>query len=65
MFRRLMPAVCATCKESVPRAAAGRCPSCRTDFSSAAPITRTYRRRQVPVREQERIAAPRDPRRLP
>lgn len=35
MHRRFIPAVCQRCDEPVPRAAAWRCPSCRTEFIAA------------------------------
>lgn len=34
MFRALLPPVCPQCGANVPRAAARRCPSCRTPFLS-------------------------------
>jgi len=32
MFRAALPSVCPQCGEKVPRAAARRCPHCRTPF---------------------------------
>lgn len=69
MHRRFIPAHCAHCGAAVPRAAAGRCPSCRTDFAAANAPHRPEPRRLAPdrpaLREKDRIATPRDPRRLP
>lgn len=69
MFRRFIPTICASCGEQVPRAAAGRCPTCRKDFVPMVPAGWIDPRRRTKVRavtrEKERIAAPRDPRRLP
>lgn len=64
MFRRFIPAVCASCGELLPRAAAGRCPTCRKDFTPIVPAGWIAPRRPA-IREKERIAAPRDPKRLP
>jgi regulator of nucleoside diphosphate kinase len=69
MYRRFIPAVCETCRQPVPRAAAWRCPSCRTEFTTVV-TTRPGRPRRgladrPAIRAKDRIAAPRDPRRLP
>ncbi|WP_333828247.1 hypothetical protein [Pararhodobacter sp.] len=64
MFRRFIPPVCAGCGALIPRAAAGRCPACRKDFTSAV-STGGIAPRHPAMREKERIAAPRDPKRLP
>lgn len=69
MFRRFIPTICASCGEPLPRAAAGRCPICRKDFTPIAPAGWIAQRRpgklREVTREKERITAPRDPRRLP
>lgn len=69
MFRRFIPAICASCGEPLPRAAAGRCPTCRKDFTPDVPAGWIDPRRPTNARavtlEKERITAPRDPRRLP
>lgn len=35
MSHRKIPAYCAECGAAIPRAAAGRCPSCRVEFAPA------------------------------
>lgn len=68
MLRRFIPAYYAQCGAAVPRAAAGRCPSCRVEFAPAntgfpvAPRTAAVRQ---PGQDKGANAAPRPSRRLP
>lgn len=68
MPRRLIPDHCTACGAAVPRAAAGHCPACRVDFAAALSevrLTLPGRQMRRAVREADRIATARDPRRLP
>lgn len=53
MSRRALPASCPACGAPVPRSAAGRCPSCRTEFilvAQAAGMARGLTPRLTPKR---------------
>lgn len=67
MPRRFIPVDCARCGARVPRAAAGRCPSCRTAFTPAFQAGQANQRQPLPPcpapRKNERIST-RDPRKL-
>ena len=68
MLYRMIPAYCAGCGAAIPRAAAGRCPSCRVEFAPAGAGPRLAPRRTAPGdpgRDKATGIAPHPPRRLP
>ena len=68
MLRRFIPAYCAQCGAAVPRAAAGRCPSCRVEFAPAntgVPVALRTTAAGQPGPDKGANAAPRLPRQLP
>lgn len=65
MQRRVIPATCAQCGASVPRAAAGRCPFCRADFALTGPGVRPDARAPQTDRAGKPLVARRLSRRLP
>lgn len=53
MYHRFIPAVCEACRQPVPRAAAGRCPSCRTEFATTGTTRSGARRHGLRVRPSQ------------